>query len=289
VRIFSRGLCLAALCFTIVAQSTPASAEPVHDSLLAAVNAYRASRGLATVVASPTLQAAAQFMADNVAQYGPPAIPHRSTDGRTARQRMTDAGYPVSQAFTSEIIAWGAATVDGAMRLWLNSPPHWAELNDGRYRAAGLGVACGGVFPCVWVVTFGSLVDQTYRAAPEYHTTFYAQSPFPTVAPGQTAEWVIAFTNTGNTGWDLSKATAVRLGTWSPQDAPSMLAAPSWIAPNRPAEQTTTWVGPGQQAWFRVQLQAPSTPGMYRLYLRPVIDSVEWLENVGAYVDVNVR
>ncbi len=289
MRFISRGLCLAALCFTFVAQSTAASAQPVHDSLLAAVNAYRASRGLATVVASPTLMAAAQFMADDVARHGPPAIPHRSTDGRTARQRMTDAGYPVSEAFTSEIIAWGAPTVDGAMRLWLNSPPHWAELNDGRYRAAGVGVSCGGAFPCVWVVTFGSLVDQTYAAVPEYHTTFYAQSPFPTVAPGQTAEWVIAFTNTGMTGWDLSKATALRLGTWSPQDAPSMLSTPGWIAANRPAEQTTTWVGPGQQAWFRVQLQAPSTPGTYRLYVRPVIDGLEWLENVGAYVDVSVR
>jgi len=28
---------------------------------------------------------------------------------------------------------------------------------------------------------------------------------------------------------------------------------------------------------------------MYRLYLRPVIDGVEWLENVGAYLDVSVR
>ena len=286
MRFVTRGLCLAAICFTFVAQSIPAAAEPIHDSLLAAVNAYRASRGLATVVASPTLTAAAQFMADDVALHGPPAIPHRSTDGRMPRQRMADAGYPVSEAFTSEIIAWGATTADGAMRLWLNSPPHWAELNDGRYRAAGLGVACGGAFPCVWVVTFGSVVDAVY---PDYHATFYGESSFPTVAPGQTAEWVIAFTNTGNTGWDLSTATALRLGTWSPQDAPSMLAAPGWIAPNRPAEQTTTWVGPGQQAWFRVELQAPTAPGMYRLYVRPVIDGVEWLENAGAYVDVSVR
>jgi hypothetical protein len=288
VRFVSRGLCLAALCFTFVAQSTPASAEPIHDSLLAAVNAYRASRGLATVVPSPTLMAAAQFMADDFAAYGPPAIPHRSSDGRTARQRMADAGYPVSEAFSSEIIAWGSTTVEGAMRLWINSPPHWAELNDGRYRAAGLGVSCAGTLPCVWVVTFGSILDQTFFA-PAYHTAFYAQSEYPTVAPGQSAEWVIAFTNTGNTGWDLSKETAVRLGTWAPQDGPSMLAAPSWIAPNRPAQQTTTWVGPGQQAWFRVQLQAPTAAGNYRLYVRPVIDGVEWLENVGAYVDVSVR
>src|SRR5438876_6407516 len=179
MRLLSRGLCLAAVLAAFAVQSIPVSAEPLHASLLAAVNAYRASRGLATVVASPTLQAAAQFMADDIARYGPPAIPHRSTDGRTARQRMTDAGYPVSQAFTSEIIAWGAPSVDGAMHLWLNSPPHWAELNDGRYRAAGLGVACGGAFPCVWVVTFGSLVDETVSVVPEYHTSFYAQTAYP--------------------------------------------------------------------------------------------------------------
>jgi len=28
---------------------------------------------------------------------------------------------------------------------------------------------------------------------------------------------------------------------------------------------------------------------MYRLYLRPVIEGVEWLENAGAYVDVRVN
>ena len=228
VRLVTRGLCLAALCCAFVAQSIPASAEPVHESLLGAVNAYRAARGLATVVASPSLMAAAQFMANDIERYGAPAIPHRSSDGRTARQRMADAGYPVSQAFTSEIIAWGTTTADGAMRLWINSPAHWAELNDGRYRAAGFGVACGGTWPCAWVVTFGSIVDQTYDVA-ERHAAFYAQSAYPTVAPGESAEWVIAFTNTGNVGWDLSQATALRLGTWSPQDAPSMLASPAWI------------------------------------------------------------
>ena len=288
MRLLSRGLCLAAILLAFIAQPATASVAQQHDALLAGVNAYRASRGLATVVVSATLQAAAQFMADDVARYGPPAIPHRSSDGRTARQRMADAGYPVGQAFTSEIIAWGAPTVDGAIRLWHNSPPHWAELNDGRYRAAGLGVSCAGAFPCVWVVTFGSLVDQT-RSLSQYHTAFYGQSPFPTVAPGQTAEWVIALTNTGTTGWGLGQATPLRLGTWSPQDAPSMLASPAWISPNRPAQQTTAWVGPGQQAWFRVQLQAPSTPGVYRLYVRPVIDGVQWLEDFGAYVEVSVR
>ena len=278
---------MAALIVSFAAQSTAANANAQQDSLLAGVNSYRASRGLPTVVVSDTLQAAAQFMADDFVRNGVPAVAHRSSDGRMPSQRMSDAGYPVSEAYTSEIIAWGTLTVESAMRLWLDSPPHSAQLNDGRYRAAGLGVACGGVFPCVWVVTFGSIVDDA-RSAP-HHSTFYAQSDYPTVAPGQTAVWVFAITNTGTTGWDVSRGTGVRLGTSSPLDTPSMLVSPEWIAPNRPAQQTTTWVGPGQQAWFRVQIQAPTAPGVYRLYVRPVIDDVAWLEDIGAYVDVSVR
>lgn len=283
---------IAILLASPLALSMPASAEPLHDGLLGAVNAYRASRGLPTLAASPTLQAAAQFMADNVAAYGPPAVAHRSTDGRMPRQRMADAGYPVAGAFTSEIVAWGATTSASAMRLWLGSPPHWAQLNDGRFQAAGLGVSCSGAMPCVWVVTFGSAIDATFAAAPppaSYHAAYKSQSAYPVASPGQTVQWVIAFTNTGSTGWSASDGSALHLGTSQPQDAPSVLASARWLAPNRPAQQTTTWVGPGQDAWFIVELTAPVAPGTYRVWLRPVIDGVQWLEDAGVYVDLVVR
>lgn len=292
MRLFVRGLVLAAFAVSFSAQSIAASAEPLHDSLAASVNAYRASRGLPTVAASRTLQAAAQFMADDVATHGVPAVPHVSSDGRTARQRMADAGYPVGSTFTSEIIAWGASASAGAMSLWLNSAPHYAVLNDGRYVAAGFGVACYGAYPCVWVVTFGSAQDAPFTAAPpppSYHAAFAAQSAFPVASPGQVVQWVVAFTNTGATGWSVSGANAVRLGTGHPQDAPSPLATAGWITANRPAQQTTTFVAPGQQAWFIVELTAPGAPGTYRLYVRPVIDGVQWLEDAGAYVDLVVR
>jgi hypothetical protein len=286
--VLSRGLALAALVLVSLAQSVPASANEPQDALISSVNAYREVRGLSTVVTSRTLQAAAEFMAADVADHGPPWIPHRSSDGRTARQRMADAGYPVSSTFVSEIIAWGAPTAQSAMTLWHNSFAHRTELNDGRYRAAGFGVACWGTFPCVWVVTFGAVIDEVYSPV-DYHTAYQGQSPFPVLAPGQVGEWVVTFTNTGKTGWNQADATDVRLGTWSPQDAPSHLATASWLAPNRPARQTTSWVGPGQQAWFRVEVRAPVQPGNYRMYVRPVIDGVAWLEDVGAYVEVIVQ
>jgi cysteine-rich secretory family protein len=300
MRLLRRGLTVLALAGAFLVQTGPATAEPLHDSVLQSVNAYRSAHGLPTVTASPTLQAAAQFMAENVASYGPPPVPHVSSDGRTMVQRLGDAGYPVTTTWTAEIIAWGATSSAAAMTLWLNSPSHAAVLNDPRYIAAGFGVACYGAYPCAWVVDFGSLVDRTFTTspaapapvapapAPSYHAAFYGESASPVASPGQVVQWVIAFTNTGLTGWSTSGNEA-RLGTQSPQDAPSFLASGSWVAPNRPARQTTTYVGPGQQAWFIVDLVAPAQPGTYRLYVRPVIDGITWLEDVGAYVDLVVR
>ena len=294
--LFARALAGIVFVTSFVIQSTPAAAGPLQDSLMSAINSYRASRGLPVVVASPTLQAAAQFMADDVALHGVPVVPHVSSDGRNSRQRMGDAGYPVDIAWSAEIIAWGAAAPSGAMTLWLNSAPHAAVLNDGRYVAGGFGVACYGASPCVWVATFGSLVDRTFVApapvvppAPTYHAAFAAESSFPVASPGQTVQWVIAFTNTGSSGWSLGAANPLRLGTDRPQDLPSALATTKWLSTNRPAQQTTTYVAPGQEAWFIVELVAPSSPGTYRLYVRPVIDGVQWLEDAGAYVDLVVR
>jgi hypothetical protein len=240
-------------------------------------------------------------MAENVASYGPPPVPHVSTDGRNPVQRMGDAGYPVSRYQIGEIIAWGSTTTAGAMNLWLNSPTHAAILNDPAYHAAGFGVACGGTYPCAWVMDVGAVVDQTFAArapaappapvAPasgSFHASFYTESAFPVASPGQTVQWVIAFTNTGGTGWSVN-GSAVRLGTWLPQDAPSILESGSWIASNRPAQQTTTYVAPGQQGWFIVNLTAPAQRGTYRLHLRPLIEGVTWLEDSGAFVDLVVN
>jgi hypothetical protein len=292
---------LFALFAAFQAQSLQANADTIHDSLAQAVNAYRSSRGLPTLVASPTLQAAAQFMAENVASYGPPPVPHVSTDGRNPVQRMGDAGYPVSRYQIGEIIAWGSTTAAGAMNLWLNSPTHAAILNDPAYHAAGFGVACWGTYPCAWVMDVGAVVDQTFAAraptappapvAPasrSFHASFYTESAFPVASPGQTVQWVIAFTNSGATGWSVN-GSAVRLGTWLPQDAPSILESGSWIASNRPAQQTTTYVAPGQQGWFIVNLTAPAQRGTYRLHLRPLIEGVTWLEDSGAFVDLVVN
>jgi hypothetical protein len=45
---------------------------------------------------------------------------------------------------------------------------------------------------------------------------------------------------------------------------------------------------PGQTGTFTFQVRAPSTPGSYKLPLRPVVDGVTWLEDQGVFVPIVV-
>jgi len=118
------------------------------------------------------------------------------------------------------------------------------------------------------------------------HAALYARSGFPTLCPGSVATVTIAFQNTGSLGWYGNAA----LGTWGPdpgQDRPSPLGgdgsngspATGWSRPNRPDVQATPYVGPGQVLWFQFRVQAPATPGTYKLGLRPLLEGQQWLED----------
>jgi len=111
------------------------------------------------------------------------------------------------------------------------------------------------------------------------HAALYARSGFPTLCPGSTTTVTIAFENTGSLGWYGNAA----LGTWGPdpgQDKASALAV-GWPTANRAAIQTTPYVGPGQVMWFQFSIEAPMTPGVYKLGLRPVLEGQQWLEDPG--------
>jgi len=90
------------------------------------------------------------------------------------------------------------------------------------------------------------------------------------------------------------------LGTWSPapgQDQPStlggdgQLGSPNtgWPRFNRVAIQPSDYVGPNQVAWFQFTIQAPTAPGTYRLYIRPLVEGAQWMEDYGVYWYVTVR
>jgi hypothetical protein len=135
---------------------------------------------------------------------------------------------------------------------------------------------------------------------PGFHAQWYGQSGYPTLCPGQRSTATVAYFNSGSFGWVSGRLGEVAyLGTWGPepgQDRASALGGDgaagspntSWPRFNRIALQPAPYVGPGQVAWFQFTIQAPLTPGSYRLYLRPLVEGATWMEDFGVFWLVTV-
>src|SRR5438445_2379295 len=135
---------------------------------------------------------------------------------------------------------------------------------------------------------------------PGFHTSWYGQSGYPTLCPGERSNAVVAFYNSGSRGWVSGRMGEVAyLGTWNGdpgQDEPTVLGGngemgspqTGWPRFNRVAMQPSQYVGPAQVAWFQFAIQAPDRPGFYRLYIRPLVEGATWMEDAGVYWQVTV-
>src|SRR5258708_15931574 len=135
---------------------------------------------------------------------------------------------------------------------------------------------------------------------PGFHAQWYGQSGYPTLCPGGRSPATVADYNAGSRGWVSGRLGEVAsLGTWAPepgQDRASPLGgdgalgspATGWPRYNRIALQPSAYVGPGQVAWFQFTIQAPAIPGVYRLYLRPLVEGATWMEDFGVFWLVTV-
>ncbi len=135
---------------------------------------------------------------------------------------------------------------------------------------------------------------------PGFHASWYGQSGYPTLCPGERSSAVVAFYNSGSRGWVSGGMGEVAyLGTWNGdpgQDEPTVLGGngelgspqTGWPRYNRVAAQPSDYVGPGQVAWFQFAIQAPDRPGFYRLYIRPLVEGATWMEDAGVYWQVTV-
>jgi len=123
-----------------------------------------------------------------------------------------------------------------------------------------------------------------------YHSAWMSQSAYPTLGPGQiSAPLTITFQNTGTETWtrgtlgqEARLAVNLDNAMWAPLGV-------NWMSANRVAAQTEASVVPGATASFTFQVRAPSTPGVYAINLRPVIDGVVWMEDQGVFLIVTVQ
>jgi len=119
--------------------------RPLTVTTLCLINDVRARHGLRALRPDSRLERAARrHSRDMVARR---YFAHTSPSGLTPRVRIRASGWMRGRpAWTiGETLAWrsGAATPGRIVRMWLASPGHRRVLLDGRYRAAGIGIADG--------------------------------------------------------------------------------------------------------------------------------------------------
>jgi uncharacterized protein YkwD len=130
------------------ADTVPSSGtlRETSQAILCLLNAERTSRGVGRLRMNARLgRAAAGHSRDMVARR---YFQHDSADGKTMLDRIKAAGYVRGNSvFTvGENIGWGSgslASPRALVRAWMNSPPHRANVLQGRFRELGVGLVIG--------------------------------------------------------------------------------------------------------------------------------------------------
>lgn len=123
----------------------------LEANVLVEINALRRSRGLAPLRLSAALSRAADAHSAAMAKRG--FFAHESADG-TAFWKRVARFYPRRNGSWSvgENLLWSSPDVDarGALRMWLNSPPHRKILLTPHWREVGLSAVHSASAPGVY-------------------------------------------------------------------------------------------------------------------------------------------
>ncbi len=121
-----------------------------------------------------------------------------------------------------------------------------------------------------------------------WNAAFLSQDLWPTLAPGAVASYTIRFRNTGTQTWQRGVAgRQVNLAVFGDSEFFAQQGyAVGWYAPTRPATTTEAAVAPGGAATFTFSVRGPANGSSYRIYVHPVLEGVEHLEDPGAFLTV---
>jgi hypothetical protein len=101
------------------------------------------------------------------------------------------------------------------------------------------------------------------------------------LVPGQKVWIGFKAKNTGNVSWTNSGSNPIRVGTSNPMDRSSPFCDSSWLGCNRPVSMSEAAVAPGQTATFEFWYKAPASTGVYTEYFRPVVEGIQWMNDLG--------
>lgn len=139
------------------ATATAGDAHAELEAMYCGVNVVRRAYRLAAVRGNGPLNRSSQLKADAVRRCGFTHTPCGMSFASTFRR----AHYLPARAF-GENLAWGQAGLGSplsTLQMWLNSPPHRANLLARSWRDLGIAVERGRIFGrdgvSLWVMEFG--------------------------------------------------------------------------------------------------------------------------------------
>lgn len=185
--------------FSITRASAAVALDPEEQAAINLLNGERTSRGLTVLKVSPTLQAAAEWMAaDLVGNTTPAILTHTDTLGREIRARFNAFGYSPDSAIR-ENLNLGQETAAASIQAWMNSPSHRENnlATDVTVVGLALVVRPGTPYVYYWALAFGSVDDSTPTPAPIVAVPVTGNVPVNGVAllqtgAGGTADGIIA-------------------------------------------------------------------------------------------------
>ena len=170
------GAAVYAACQNTALQPTAQNLALIRSATLCLINRERRRAGERPLRPNRRLRRAAQAHTENMAfgnyfEHVGPGGSSRSGGG-TPLARLRAVGYISSKRVGYEVgenIAWGTlrlATPRAIVAAWMASPPHRANILDGRYRETGIGVSphppaslAHGQAGAIYTQDFGVIID----------------------------------------------------------------------------------------------------------------------------------
>ena len=139
-------------CGATAAVPTPSTLAVSSQSILCLLNVERTTRGLVPLRSSELLARASVAHSGDMVSHR--YFAHDTPQGVSLADRVRSAGYVKSRSdwLVGENIAWGSGSLASPRALvdaWMKSPPHRANILQGRYREVGVGLVIGAPAPGV--------------------------------------------------------------------------------------------------------------------------------------------
>jgi hypothetical protein len=110
----------------------------------------------------------------------------------------------------------------------------------------------------------------------------------PNIGRNQTFDVTVKVKNTGEMAWKKSDPFQVRLATTNPENRGSALYTPGWIGDTRPAALIESDVEPGQEGTFTFNARTPNAAGARYEYFSLVAEGIQWFNDPGFNIYINV-